>query len=81
MGLNYLGSLGKGSLPALVGPFLHWVSLVLMKAGTGISLPFERMGHDMATNTLVEARTVLDYGVSSLVGGMADEAVAKALDS
>ena len=55
------------------------LSSISMKAGIGISFPFGGIGHDLATNKFVEARTVLGRGVSSLVGGMADEAVAGAL--
>ena len=51
-----------------------------MEAGIGISFPFWGIGHDdLATNKLVDAGTALGHGVSSLVGGMAAEAVAGAL--
>ena len=52
-----------------------------MMAGVGISFPFGGIGHDLATNKFVEAGTVLGHGVVYLVIGMADEAVAEALDS
>ena len=52
---------------------------ILMKAGIRISFPFDGIGHDLAKNKFVEARTVLDHGISSLVGGMVDVAVAGAL--
>ena len=55
------------------------LSSILMKAGIGISFPFGQMGHDLATNKFVEAGTVLGHEVSSLVSGMAAEAVAGAL--
>ena len=55
------------------------LSSILIKAGVGISFPFWGIGHDLATNKLFEAITVLGHGVSSLVGGMADVAVAETL--
>ena len=55
------------------------LSSILMKAGNGISFPFRGIGPDLATNKSVEAGTVLGHGVSSLVSGMAAEAVAGAL--
>ena len=50
-------------------------------AGAGILFSLGVIGHDLATNKFVEAQTVLGHGVTSLVGGMADVAVAEALDS
>ena len=52
-----------------------------MMAGAGISFSFGGIGHDLAINKLVEAGTLFGHGVTSLVGGMADVAVAEALDS
>ena len=50
-------------------------------AGAGMWFLFGRIGHDLATNKFVEAQTVLGHGVATLVGGMADVAVAEALGS
>ena len=50
-----------------------------MKAVIGDSFPFGGIGHDLTTNKSVEAGTVLDHGVSSLVSGMAAKVVTGAL--
>ena len=50
-------------------------------AGTGMSFLLGQIGHDLATNVFVEAGTLLGHGVASLVGGMADVAVAEASGS
>ena len=55
------------------------LSSILMKAGVGISFPFGGIGHDLATNKFVEARTVLGHWVSSPVSRIIDVAVAEAL--
>ena len=49
--------------------------------GAGILFSFRGIGHDLATNKLFEARTVLGHGLVSLVRGMADVAVAETLGS
>ena len=80
-GLNCLGPLGGGLLPALVEHFLHWVSSLYVWLVLGCYFCLGEIGHDLATNKFVEVRTVLGHGVASLVGEMADVAVAEALDS
>ena len=72
-------TIGQGIAACLGGALSTLVPSILMKAGVQISFPFKGIGHDLAKNKFVEARTMLGHGVSSLVSGMADLAVAKAL--
>ena len=55
------------------------LSSILMKAGIEILFPFGGVGHDLAMNKFVGVRIVLSHGISSLVSGIADVAVAEAL--
>ena len=74
-------TIGWGITACLGGEFSASGLSILRRAGAGILFPFGGIGHDLATNKFVEAGTVLDHGVESLVGGMADVAVAETLGS